>query len=216
MKKKVYSSNNSPVKDLEFLGLDLEKAENIDDADILYLPGGSDVSPKMYGEKRVNVKTISDEYRDVKEFQLVTRALKRKIPIIGICRGAQFLTVMAGGSLVQNVDNHDKLHEIELYNGDVFPVTSSHHQMMYPYPINDKTKYEVLAWSKEKYSTKYEIIKDVELELDQEPEIVFYKDLNAIAIQCHPEYYYQPKGSNEKIAEIVFKTVLKDENILVS
>ena len=42
--------------------------------------------------------------RDELEKQLITAALERQLPLLGICRGMQLINVVAGGSLYQNIE----------------------------------------------------------------------------------------------------------------
>ncbi|MGK5092367.1 type 1 glutamine amidotransferase [Deltaproteobacteria bacterium TL4] len=46
-----------------------------------------------------------DPERDEFELSLIRKALEKKIPILGICRGAQLLNVFEGGSLFQEIGN---------------------------------------------------------------------------------------------------------------
>jgi len=62
--------------------------------------GGADVSPFMYGEKKLSV-TCNDEHRDEQEKLFFERYTK--VPKVGICRGGQFLNVMNGGKMWQHV-----------------------------------------------------------------------------------------------------------------
>lgn len=51
--------------------------------------------------------------------------------MLGICRGAQFLHVMNGGSLWQHLSNHTAPHGvIDVETGEIFAVSSTHHQAM--------------------------------------------------------------------------------------
>jgi putative glutamine amidotransferase len=67
------------------------------EADALLLTGGSDVDPVLYGgnapARHVNRK------RDRFELALIAEAERRRLPILGICRGCQLLNVAAGGTL---------------------------------------------------------------------------------------------------------------------
>lgn len=69
----------------------------------LLLSGGGDIDPCYYGEEPApGLGEICPE-RDELEIELARRALKRGIPVLGICRGAQVLSVAAGGSIYQDL-----------------------------------------------------------------------------------------------------------------
>jgi gamma-glutamyl-gamma-aminobutyrate hydrolase PuuD len=75
----------------------------LDGLDGLVLPGGSDIEPGRYGA-RPNPRTQPpDPLRDEIECALLTAAIARGLPVLGICRGAQLLNVMRGGSLHQHL-----------------------------------------------------------------------------------------------------------------
>lgn len=158
-------------------------------ADVMLLTGGSDVSPEFYGEE-FGKYTRSVPRRDMIERIYFRDAVKRKIGILGICRGAQFITVMNGGKLVQHVTNHGQWHEIATSKGDKFEVSSTHHQMMHPYDLNNKD-YQLLGWAHQ-HSNCYLDGDDKQIPYfwkpdTEEPEVVFYPRTRALAIQCHPE-----------------------------
>lgn len=70
--------------------------------DALLLLGGSDVHPWLYGEPITHARHI-DQHRDQVEWALTRRALAERVPILGICRGSQLLTVACGGALHQDI-----------------------------------------------------------------------------------------------------------------
>ena len=63
------------------------------------LSGGNDVDPLMYGGKNGEELSIVPE-RDRTERRMIELAIKKNIPILGICRGMQFLNVYFGGKLI--------------------------------------------------------------------------------------------------------------------
>ena len=71
--------------------------------DVLLLCGGEDVDPSRYKTKpsprlgEVNLR------RDDWEFLLLDEAVKRRLPVIGICRGCQLINVYFGGTLWQDL-----------------------------------------------------------------------------------------------------------------
>jgi putative glutamine amidotransferase len=78
--------------------------------DGLVLAGGPDVDPTLYGASREPLTDTHAE-RDRAEIALVRRALETDLPVLGVCRGMQLLTVAAGGRLHQHLPDllgHEK------------------------------------------------------------------------------------------------------------
>lgn len=71
----------------------------------LLFSGGVDIDPKHYGEKLDGTEDIDHE-RDAFEFKVFEEARRRRIPMLGVCRGFQLLNVCYGGKLVQHMENH--------------------------------------------------------------------------------------------------------------
>ena len=102
---------------------------------VLLLWGGEDISPRLYGEKpNEYVYTDYPSSRDVLELSLIQRARSLNMPIIGICRGAQLLCAVAGGTLLQHIEAHGWNHPVTLLDEGLVEIScnSSHHQMMLP------------------------------------------------------------------------------------
>jgi len=75
----------------------------LDGLDGLVITGGKDVDPARYGQAP-HPKTDEPRHdRDEWELALLARALKRGLPVLGICRGAQVLNVALGGTLHQHL-----------------------------------------------------------------------------------------------------------------
>jgi putative glutamine amidotransferase len=77
------------------------------DVDGLLLPGGWDVDPSFYGERRDEKLGETDPELDETELALFGQAREREIPVLGICRGQQVINVAMGGSLVQHLEGHE-------------------------------------------------------------------------------------------------------------
>ena len=80
-------------------------AKNVQDAHIVCFTGGEDVNPELYGEKPLKGTHFSRD-RDGVEAYYYGEALSAGKPMVGICRGGQFLNVMNEGKLWQDVNNH--------------------------------------------------------------------------------------------------------------
>lgn len=86
------------------LPLDLsdEDAERIvETCDGFLFTGGQDVSPDLYGMNDATGTIVSSLERDHLESLLLSRALLADKPILGICRGLQFINAFMGGTLWQ-------------------------------------------------------------------------------------------------------------------
>jgi putative glutamine amidotransferase len=75
----------------------------VDRLDGVLLSGGVDVDPALYGQEPHARLGRVNRRRDDFEIALVVEALRRDLPILGICRGQQVLNVAAGGTLVQDI-----------------------------------------------------------------------------------------------------------------
>ncbi|MGD8618667.1 MAG: gamma-glutamyl-gamma-aminobutyrate hydrolase family protein [Gammaproteobacteria bacterium] len=76
--------------------------------DGLVITGGHDVEPVLY-KAAAEIEGNYDPERDAFEAGIIDQALQHRIPLLGICRGAQLLNVQLGGSLIQDLRKHRKL-----------------------------------------------------------------------------------------------------------
>jgi len=168
--------------------------ENIPGADLVMFGGGEDVHPMLYGHQNVGSYCgRAPSYRDLVEREIFNRCVELKKPMLGICRGAQLLCALSGGFLIQDVDGHAvgiNGHTIKTSDGLEMSMSSTHHQMMYPF----QTQHKLLAWSPKRSrnyrfdqgSLKANFIFDPKF---SDPEIVYFPKTKSLAIQGHPEYY---------------------------
>ncbi|MEU8610160.1 gamma-glutamyl-gamma-aminobutyrate hydrolase family protein [Actinoplanes sp. NPDC048791] len=78
--------------------------------DGLVLSGGADLGPELYGAEAAP-QTVTRPERDAAEMVLARAALTQDLPVLGVCRGMQLLTVAAGGTLHQHLPEvlgHDR------------------------------------------------------------------------------------------------------------
>lgn len=112
----------------------------------LLLTGGWDIDPAAYGQQRAPEVQFVDPVRDTVELALVAESNRRRLPILGICRGHQMLAVALGGTLRQHILGHRSAEPvghgapiehplrtqpgslIERLWGKELTVNSSHHQ----------------------------------------------------------------------------------------
>lgn len=167
-----------------FLSLGYHVVRDIREAQLVCFTGGEDVTPYLYGNA-THATTHHNPYRDEKERNIFTECLENKIPMVGICRGAQFLNVMSGGRMYQDVTLHTRSHEItDVLTGEVVYVSSTHHQMMMPSDKALLVASSTLGGSREWYDG--EVFKrDISKE---DIEVVYYKETNCLCFQPHPEF----------------------------
>ena len=71
--------------------------------DGILVPGGEDLNPWYYGEEpKPQIQTIRPEI-DEAWFALGRAAKEMGMPMLGICKGIQFLNVLCGGDLYQDI-----------------------------------------------------------------------------------------------------------------
>ncbi|VAX16788.1 Glutamine amidotransferase, class I [hydrothermal vent metagenome] len=77
----------------------------LDLVDGLIVTGGYfDIDPALYGEKPIaRIDEIKPD-RTLMEIRLIKKAVRLRIPVLGICGGHQAINIAFGGSLYQDID----------------------------------------------------------------------------------------------------------------
>lgn len=169
-----------------FARMGFEIAPTVADADIVCFTGGEDVTPALYGDA-AHPATWNNPHRDEKERAIFDQCVFSDIPMIGICRGGQFLNVMNGGRMYQHVEKHachagHMMTVIE--TGEEVFVSSTHHQMMMPGEDAVLLAYAKLGGQREWYDGHVEK-RDIS---NTDYEVLAYKSTNSICFQPHPEF----------------------------
>jgi putative glutamine amidotransferase len=151
---------------------------------LVLFTGGEDVSPSFYGESSPKGQCWHNIRRDEMEKQVFEFANLNNIPMAGICRGIQFLNVMAGGRLMHHISGHGgSTHYMRLSTGQEIRVNSLHHQMVIPHK-----RAEIIGVSRERLSNIYVSIADEPIEyMGAEVEAAIFPEINAFGVQYHPE-----------------------------
>jgi len=165
-------------------------------ADVCVFTGGEDIHPQRYGEPLIPECGRPNEKRDAHEADTFRNCVEFKVPMIGICRGAQFLNVMNGGRLWQHVDNHGESHNVRcLLSEQVFKATSTHHQMMRPtedaevIAVAEKSRPDVTFKTPSLCTARMAAgITQLPNTEDYDPEVVWYEKTKSLCVQFHPEY----------------------------
>lgn len=187
-----YKFNNSYyARVFDWMGVYTNYVDHPLKSDVVLFTGGADIHPGLYGQPK-GAKTHGSLYRDVNDIKAFNIAMSGEVPIVGQCRGAQFITAMSGGVLYQDINNHNPDdHLIHLNHkprgfGETIMCNSRHHQLMNPFMLPED-EYEIIAYA-DGLSDYYIGVGDQQAVAPPvEPEIVYYKKFNALAIQGHPE-----------------------------
>lgn len=152
---------------------------------VLILWGGEDISPSLYKQPVVHAHASNlPSKRDIVESTLFKTAVDKNIPIIGICRGAQLACALSGGTLFQHINGgHHGNHIVETMDGHTYTTSSCHHQAL----NLANTKHELLAWDKDRKTRVYTDKDSFETTI---PEVVYFPETKAFAIQGHPEWMH--------------------------
>src|SRR5438105_15125407 len=102
---------------INIVTLSAETKENkgsISDCDALVLSGGIDVHPGYYNSNNFVYPNMPQQFyekRDAFEISVFADARKRKLPVLGVCRGMQLINCILGGSLQQDLAAKNSIHK---------------------------------------------------------------------------------------------------------
>lgn len=153
---------------------------------LVLFTGGADVDPSFYNDTSPLQMCSSNLKRDKFEKTIFQCATINNIPMVGICRGFQFLNVMAKGHLLHHINGHGgTIHSFDspcLKNP--IDVNSFHHQMVIP-----STDSYIIGRTKKQLSNIYYGKRD-QLEKWENPEVeaAIFPKINACGVQYHPEW----------------------------
>jgi putative glutamine amidotransferase len=82
-------------------------AERLSWADGILLPGGGDMSAQWAGQADHHSLYDVDLEQDAFDLSVARYAFSAEVPLLAVCRGTQVVNVMRGGTLVQDMDEHD-------------------------------------------------------------------------------------------------------------
>jgi putative glutamine amidotransferase len=142
----LYIMNQTYVRTLENLGalpvlIPLQMSEAtlrgiFERLDGILFPGGEDIDPSHYGEERHEQLGSTDQERDRTELLLARWAIEEGLPVLGVCRGAQVLNVVCGGSLFQDLTSQAP----QLAKHDYFPPTFERFRISHQVAIDPESR----------------------------------------------------------------------------
>ena len=173
------------------------------------------MSPYIYNEEPLNETTSCCEKRDSMELLVLNLAISSDIPVLGICRGIQFINAALGGTLYQDIPlqystltthHQNPPYDIPAHNVNietdsplfdllktkVLPVNSYHHQAVKK--VADELKIMAVA-------------DDGLVEALYMPKHKFLW-----ALQWHPEFSYKSDIASQKIFKAFIDSMKRNKN----
>jgi len=181
------------IRYFESFNLELEIVSNfsmsqlvIEEDDLIILSGGGSIAPHNFKSKLNNLKQSN---RDELENRLLIKALETKTPILGICRGFQFINLHLGGEVSELSYQVPRLigveHQVDFANGKKVWVNNYHHDGI---PLNNLA--DVL----------FVVATDPE---NQHVEGFYHPEYKWLGIQWHPERTLKDDYSRYEVDQLI-------------
>lgn len=169
----------------------------------IVLTGGNDVAPSLYGGNEALSHNTS-VLRDSVETRLLSAAIEQDLPVLGICRGMQFINVFFGGGLIQDLSSQ--------VDGAIKHAGSLHLNN-----ISDKSIQSLVGTSTYAVNSFHNqgvgsdiVAPDLAVfavsEIDGVVEGIFHQKYPIMGIQWHPE---RPGPSTEQDTRLIRKLITK-------
>ena len=171
--------------------------------------GGQDVSPQIYHEEPMEcVETC--ETRDKMETIVLKKAIDMDKPVLGICRGIQFINAALGGTLYQDIptqhpsftEHHQSPpYDIPVHDVNVVPNTPLHKSLgISRLSVNSYHHQAVKAVAPE--------LSVMAVSTDGIIEALYRADSRFLwAVQWHPEFSYKTDATSMKIFRVFIEVI---------
>lgn len=174
----------------------LERLLDDEKFDGLILTGGGDVPEEFFDYPH---KSRTQYHRDKTEKRLVDFCLREKKPILGICRGMQYLNGLWGGrvSVLDNLKVERPIgndHPVDV-DGELWLVNQYHNDGIYARNLAEGLKPLAMDWENQ-------VVEAFTAEKEQ-----------VLAVQWHPERPFSTEEARRKTAELIRTFFKLGENI---
>ena len=163
--------------------------------------GGHDVSPGVYHEEKME-GTYPCQKRDRLETVILNKAIEEDKPILGICRGIQFINAVLGGSLYQDLPTQHPSEESHRQPAP-YDIPSHNVSLRKDSPLYKCLKIEDLPVNSCHHQAIKELAPGLEImaiSTDGIIEAVYMPSKKFLwAVQWHPEFSYKNNESSMKI-----------------
>lgn len=172
--------------------------------DAFLFTGGQDVSTSLYGENALPECGAPCGLRDRMEGMLLNAVLKLDKPVLGICRGIQFLNAALGGTLYQDLPTQHasgvEHHQSPPYDIPVHSVTICRNTPLHALLQTDEL--HVNSYHHQAVRTLSPKLKAMAVSEDGLTEAVYMPDKKFVwAVQWHPEFSFEKDDASRRIFE---------------
>lgn len=184
-----------------------DAAELLRTFDGLLITGGHDTMPQTYGAEDSGKCTVCAA-RDKMESVLLESALRMDLPVLGICRGIQFINAALGGTLYQDLPSE---RPSEISHAMQPPYDRGVHQVtvLPNTPLYELLKTETLSVNSYHHQAVRELAPSLEVMAVSEDgliEAVCRRDKRFVwAVQWHPEFW----GHSSREQQAIFDAFLR-------
>jgi putative glutamine amidotransferase len=168
--------------------------------DMLFLSGGPDLNPGLYGQKPSYFNGTGDLFRQWFYISRLQQYIESGIPIMGICLGMQMLAAHFGSRITQHLGNHpDSKNRWEKGHQVYVPVYTYGEELVYPQnfgmDVNSHHHQGVMLndLSTDLLATQIFIHNRQNREIPQSEAVVeafIHNNLPIFGVQWHPEEFY--------------------------
>ena len=187
---------------------DLQQLMNMCDG--FLFTGGQDVDPRVYNEEPLEGLIDCCEKRDQMEAVVLREAIIDDKPILGICRGMQFINAALGGKLYQDLPiEHPS--EIKHRQQPPYDVPTHNVAIVEGSPLYQCLEAEQLAVNSCHHQAVKEVAPGLEVMAaasDGIVEAVYKPDSRFLwAVQWHPECSFRTDANSRKIFQAFVETM---------
>ena len=172
----------------------------VETCDGFLFTGGQDVAPELYGTKDATGTVVPSPERDNLETLLLSKVLQADKPILGICRGLQFINAFLGGTLWQDLPSQ---HPSDIVHRQGKPYGIPTHKVS----LNGDLRTLLGKDTLEVNTLHHQAIKDLGKDLIPMAEspnglieaVKMVGKRFVCAVQWHPEYMFKTDGDSLRV-----------------
>ena len=172
----------------------------VETCDGFLFTGGQDVAPELYGTKDATGTVVPSPERDNLETLLLSKVLQADKPILGICRGLQFINAFLGGTLWQDLPSQ---HPSDIVHRQGKPYGIPTHKVS----LNGDLRTLLGKDTLEVNTLHHQAIKDLGKDLipmAESPDglieaVKMVGKRFVCAVQWHPEYMFKTDGDSLRV-----------------